>query len=1499
MRPRIVALLLASALIVAGLPGLRPEEAVSSTSSSSLDFDRITEDIRQLSSIQSRFTGYPGYYDAASFIYERFKALNLNTWTHNFTTIVPLDNGSCVEVDGRVFPAYSLYPNKVAYGLRFTRGGLVDLGHGSLEEMNGKEIDGKVVLIDFDSGDNWLNAVKLGAKAVLFHGGEDSDRFESMQKIVSVALNIPRLYLLEEDALELKRLADQGAEAEVTVGMEWEEIVGVNIVGEIKGQDPQKLLIVVCHYDSASVVPGIAPGAEDSIGVAVMLELARLLSDSKPKYTIWFVAVSGHWQGLAGARAFVEDFYFNDPRVGTELFPYLAVSIDLGSGSPTPNVVIAGYWYRIGTASAANKLTALRFNIKENVLKKLPEDIMDKVYSVELDTTAGLVQDTGRPIAGLVGYTVSMAYRYILDMEPFELAGTVSIGVVTTNDMRPRLLTLSDTFDKLNLEGSILPQVQFIDFMMSYLFSTDIGNIFAGDWKGQAPSRMGGAYEGIGFTTLQIQSVRYDPLNPNQYSPVPESLILLYETDAPFFHMIVRTNSTGWAVVHGLAPTFESMTVGRYAARAYKVDEEGRLIYAPDDGSHGSAGPYPRMIRVMRQPESLRTALFECGSVVAVDLTSPVTVQSMSSPDSLYNPRNAYSTVASTYVGYESPMVFSIVPFKMAGYAPLDNWGQEYDANRGVQITYVPTEIPFGLNMRATGLSIPVGLLVNATLNNLDGYGYVIHEAGDQYLIPNGLIGMYQDLLVLAEGRYASQTAVAVLDPTATQYIDNALLYDGLTSDLLDRNDYSGASTSGLVTWGYAQAAYSASLDVLRDSVTSVIIAFALAIPFVVLFSALIYGLTRGFKSVVITSAIAIAVAVILSVSHPGFTLAANVPAIFMGVMIFALVLPAMFFLFANFSTALSELRREVFGEHFLERSGFEVSFSAVSIGLGNMRKRPLRTLLTMSSIVLVAFALSSLTSVTEMRVVNVLESTTDATYDGILIHTPNFFPLDRGRLLELAEFISGSPDLIERYWVYLPAPVRGEGIPNPIQIRAGDRVAEIYAVAGISHREIQASFADYLTFIVSGSVFESEDEQSCIIPLELATGVLKVGVNDTIYLLGTPLRVVGIYNSSLIRTAVRDSDSLVDILPVNYADIARERTYRMFQFGWSEIILIPAGVARRFPEGSLTSALIPLQGQDVNEALEKVRTFFSAFEGLNFYVTTNGTVRFFSKANAQSTFGLQFLVIPIIMAGLVTMSTVLGGVMERLREAGIYSSLGLAPLQVGIMFLTENVVYAIVGGMLGYLGGMATSSVFHYLGAFEGIVINYTSLSVAIAIGSIILLVLLASLYPMYRVALIVTPSLERRWRIESKPKGDIWDIPIPFRVKDERKAVGITVYLKEYLWNKRVERAGDFTVEDVSVKREDTSLVIRARVWLPPYEENIRQDAVITISKSKTELKYMIDMQMKRVSGAYESWMRFSYPFVDEIRKQLLTWSLLTPEQEQEYVQIGVKELGGEQTE
>ncbi len=82
-----------------------------------------------------------------------------------------------------------------------------------------------------------------------------------------------------------------------------------NVLGSLKGSDPDdnRIILVSGHLDSRNSEimdsVGLAPGAnDDASGVAVVLELARVMSKKKYPCTIIFMAVQGEEQGLVGAR---------------------------------------------------------------------------------------------------------------------------------------------------------------------------------------------------------------------------------------------------------------------------------------------------------------------------------------------------------------------------------------------------------------------------------------------------------------------------------------------------------------------------------------------------------------------------------------------------------------------------------------------------------------------------------------------------------------------------------------------------------------------------------------------------------------------------------------------------------------------------------------------------------------------------------------------------------------------------------------------------------------------------------------------------------------------------------------------------------------------------------------------------------------------------------------------------------------------------------------------
>jgi hypothetical protein len=87
-----------------------------------------------------------------------------------------------------------------------------------------------------------------------------------------------------------------------------------NVIATLRGSvTPERIYVVTGHYDSrvTDVMDAVkdAPGADDDAsGVAVIMELARVLATRDPKSTLVFAAVAGEEQGLYGSDHMAQQY---------------------------------------------------------------------------------------------------------------------------------------------------------------------------------------------------------------------------------------------------------------------------------------------------------------------------------------------------------------------------------------------------------------------------------------------------------------------------------------------------------------------------------------------------------------------------------------------------------------------------------------------------------------------------------------------------------------------------------------------------------------------------------------------------------------------------------------------------------------------------------------------------------------------------------------------------------------------------------------------------------------------------------------------------------------------------------------------------------------------------------------------------------------------------------------------------------------------------------------
>ena len=231
-----------------------------------VDSAAMQKTVRDLSTHGSRVVGYPGERYAADYVEKEFVSLfdTANVHTESFSATIPADKGASLTVNGKTVALSCVWPNLVRTSQtppEGISGPLIYGGNGSLSALNGKDITGSIVLVDFNSGTEWMNAPRLGAKAIIFIEPDRTLRGEAEAKFVSIPVAVPRFYVKRRDAASLLALAagTRGTVATVKASMPWENVTARNFIGVLPGKskDPKiarQIIVVQAYYDGMSVI---------------------------------------------------------------------------------------------------------------------------------------------------------------------------------------------------------------------------------------------------------------------------------------------------------------------------------------------------------------------------------------------------------------------------------------------------------------------------------------------------------------------------------------------------------------------------------------------------------------------------------------------------------------------------------------------------------------------------------------------------------------------------------------------------------------------------------------------------------------------------------------------------------------------------------------------------------------------------------------------------------------------------------------------------------------------------------------------------------------------------------------------------------------------------------------------------------------------------------------------------------------------------------------------
>ncbi len=740
------------------------------------------------------------------------------------------------------------------------------------------------------------------------------------------------------------------------------------------------------------------------------------------------------------------------------------------------------------------------------------------------------------------------------------------------------------------------------------------------------------------------------------------------------------------------------------------------------------------------------------------------------------------------------------------------------------------------------------------------------------------------------------------------------------------------AATDAL--WSLQQQVYDHLIATSNGIIRGVIFLLLGIIPFSYFLERLVVGATNVYRQIAWFALIFCLMTAALWF-HPAFRISAAPMMIILAFFILILSSTVVYILWGKFDEEIRRLRyaslrgpgtaggaaAPPLGQagHITSLQRGAVLGAAMRLGLSNMRRRGTRTALTLVTLVLLTFTLLCFTSVRESLLVSParVALSVPTPPPGILIRQRSWRQLP-DQTLDLAAGLAlpatvtlpvpatqpspstqpASPGpLAARWWYASQRPEDSWSLPikNP---RTGE-TTYVSAFLGLDRDEAAFHAARIDTILPR---FTSAADDACWLPAPVQSA-LHLSPGDTLLLAGRPLTVAGFFtDDTLGQLRQLTDDPLTPIDPAGSATIqganaSNEDTnrpeIRPRFYPPSSVAVIRAPLARALG-ARLTSIIFRPANLASPQQLDAVAEAFAQRADITVYASDGNGVHAINASAAARPQDFSTVLVPMLIAGVIVLNTMLGAVAERTREIHVYTSVGLAPSHVGMLFLAEAAALGTLGVVFGYIFGQGLATILSGTHLLPGVDLNYSSLSAIVTMGAVLALVMLSALWPARAASRVAAPSLTREWRLPPAV-GDILDVELPFTV-NETAARGVCAFLAEYLATASQTGAGRFTADELrpfatadAFAPDAARATVRglsARVWLAPYDLGVIQNVRVAIHPPRQPSVFEVRVRLTREAGNPATWHRLNRPFLTDIRKQFLLWRTLPPEAVQRYV-------------
>jgi ABC-type lipoprotein release transport system permease subunit len=1545
--------------------------------------------LRMLAAGSDRSLGTQGERQAADYVEQVFASLpeelQAKVGRQSFTAPVRSFAGATLRLGGRVIPIAPLFANALATestGPEGLQGPLVVAGQGRLEDLDGKDLAGSIVLMDLRSQGNWQHAANLGARAVIYldDGRAVSPRLRFRDKEELTPVDFPRFWLAADVfRASFGRPEDwQGKVAQLHSRSDWVKEVADNVYCFIPGRDPAlagELLIVEAFLDGSRYVAGQAPAADEAVSVATLLDMAGRFGREPPSRSVLLLATSGHAGSLAGLREAVWALVSKGKELKEELKAVRNMAEEaartvellsagaLGYDDPDSNAIVHQAIQeeirnaieavntelrlsrnRPGTdreeiaGLARRKLLLRRLTWEpayhrlspqdsEEVARILPK-AMARARQVEADLDDRLkALKSARDLRQLVGelrvsaavslhlsshgsgigalgdgwlYQLNPAvnrsrqYTHIrtvlnraaggetafLDLlggegrqnwfnhfpdqpafggEVTALGGMPGLTLATANDLRSAWGTPYDTLDRVD-EGAVLAQAGLAGRLVGALSREKLP---------EPP------YKAVnGFATLggRASFLRQGELFPEQEA---DRVVLQIYQDQQYG--LAWVDSLGTFRYPGLADKKHSF--GKAIIEGYRFAPGGnRAIWAIDKNTTGKDR---YRVKLNRGRSDTDLIMFSC------------------SQTTLFHLRDARSL---------NPLTRINIIDARTDTEPTHYWYSRIDTRKStIASLFLEPDTPVKITLSDTILDRKMILLGNSRENPL-GRGFL---AAATPAVHDTSLQTARDMVLLVTPRVDILESHSIVNQRIRGLLDQARnqldLAVAARADLL----YSAAEEHARNSLSLIARVYNDVGRTQQDVLAGVLFFIALFVPFAYCLERILFGQTSIHRRIAsFLGLLAVIIALIYAV-HPAFKLTYSPLVVILAFFILGLSLLVALILIGRFEQEMAELQRKARVARVEGIAPLKAFIAAFAIGVSNLRRRKVRTALTCATLVILTYTLLNFTAVKNSLEQGMVRYKPQSPWPGIMLKAVEWKTLPADLDSEVADKLPAGTGLARRVWLEAADRTR----PPAIALRAG--AGEVAAAGLVGLDPVEGRMTGLERTLVQGRWLDGGGEDQILLPQALAgrLGIGELDAGTRVMLWGIPFTVRGIFDGRAFwEAADLDGEPLTPVIyPNETSSMLSEAEAEAAESGQdisamaSRYQHLPADLTVIIPASTLLAAGGRLKSLAILPGSEDLSHSLAAdladrYRLILLHGTKQGTWLHYST-DALAYSGMGNILIPAVIAILIVLNTMVGSVVERRREIAVYTSVGLAPPHVAMLFIAEALAFGIISGVTGYLAAQTAA---HFLAGtplWAGLTVNYSSLAGVASILIVLAVVLLSVIYPSRVASRIAIPDVNRAWNLP-RPVGSTLTVQLPFLIRiHEQDCVG--GFLAEYYQAHADVSHGRFSTDAVDVEYacpiehvgtgHPDCFNISFLAWLAPFDFGIRQRVDIVSCPSVASPGFLeMNITLIRQTGENNVWYRLCRSFLNDLRKQLLIWRSLDAAEKRHYEELLRRRMG-----